>query len=104
MEESVSDIESIEAQAERILESARTRANEIILKGKEEASRILSSDLPLDEVKAECQEIVRGAKAEAERIHEDSVKQATQIRSDADSKIANMAERLASIVTGGRSR
>lgn len=104
MEESVSDIESIEAEAEKILESARTRANEIILKGKEEASRILSSDLPLDKVKAECQEIVRGAKAEAKRIHENSVKQASQIRADADSKIADMAERLASIVAGSRSR
>lgn len=104
MEETVSDIESIEAEAEKILQSASGRANEVLLKSKEEASRILSSDLPLGEVQAECQEIVRRAKEEAKRVHENSVKQASQIRADADSKIARMAERLAAIVAGDSSR
>jgi len=104
MGEGIRGIETIEAEAEKILESATRRANEILLKGKEEASQILSSDLPMDGVKAECQQIVRKAKEEAERKDEDSRKKASQIRIDADNKVGTIAERMASIITGARSR
>ena len=50
-------VEDIESEAERILEEARTRANEILLKTKEEAKEILSSQLPMDEVKTECRRL-----------------------------------------------
>ena len=104
MRDSISDIEAIEAEAEKILESARSRANEILLKGKEEAVRILSSDLPMGEVEAECQEIVHKATEEAQRTGEESQKKAAQIRRDAENKVVKIAERMASIVTGARSR
>ena len=103
MGEGIRGIETIEAEAEKILESARSRANEI-LKGKEEASRILSSDLPMGEVEVECQEIVHKATEEAQRTGEDSKKKAAQIRRDAENKVVKIAERMASIVTGARSR
>ena len=104
MGEGIRGIETIEAEAEKILESARSRANEILLKGKEEASRILSSDLPMGEVEAECQEIVHKATEEAQTTAEDSKKQAAQIRRDAENRVVKIAERMASIVTGARSR
>ena len=40
--EIASSVETIESEAEKILEGARKRASEIVLKAKEEASRILS--------------------------------------------------------------
>ena len=104
MGEDISSIQTIEAEAEKTLESARVRANEVLLKGKEEASRILSSDLPMDEVRAECEQIIRNAKEEAETIDEDSREKAAQIGVDADSKVAKIAERMASIVTGSSPR
>ena len=104
MGEDISSIETIEGEAEKILESARVRANEILLKGKEEASRILSADLPMDEVRAECEQIIRNAKEEAETIGEDYREKAAQIRVDADSKVDRIAERMATIVTGSRPR
>ena len=51
-EEMTSNVETIEVEAERILEEARSKANEILLKANEEASKMLSSELPMDEVKA----------------------------------------------------
>ena len=52
-EKMTSNVETIEAEAEKILEEARSKANEILLKANEEASKILSSSLPVDEVKAD---------------------------------------------------
>ncbi|MBC8275928.1 MAG: hypothetical protein H8E40_13300 [Chloroflexi bacterium] len=104
MRDSISDIEAIEAEAEKILESARSRANEILLKGKEEVAQILSSDLPMGEVETECQEIVHKATEEAQRTGEELQKKAAQIRRDAENKVVKIAERMASIVTGARSR
>ncbi|MFC1981950.1 hypothetical protein ACFLUN_00525 [Chloroflexota bacterium] len=102
MEKITSDIETIEAEAEKITNSAKSRADEILLKAKEEASQILSRDLPMEEIKTECQEIVRRAKEEAERKTEDSTKKASLIRTNADSKIVIIAERMASIITGAK--
>ncbi len=102
MGEVTSGIEAIETQAEKILESARRRGNEILLKAKEEASRIISSDLPMDEVKAECQEIVRKAKEEADRKVEDSRRKATKIKLDAENKVGEIAERMVNIITGAK--
>ncbi|MFC1919026.1 hypothetical protein ACFLWW_03545 [Chloroflexota bacterium] len=102
MEKITSDIETIEAEAEKITNSAKSRADEILLKAKEEASQILSRDLPMEEIKTECQEIVRRAKEEAERKTEDSTKKASLIRTNADSKIVKIAERMASIITGAK--
>jgi len=104
MEEVTSGIEDIEAEAEKILESARKRANEIFLEAKKETGRILSSDLPMDGVKAECQEIVRKSREEADNKIDDARKKASHIRDDASSKVAKIADRIVSIVTGTGSR
>jgi len=104
MEEITTDIETIEAEAEKITNSAKSRADEILLKAKEEANQILSRDFPMEEVKTECQNIVRRAREEAERKVEDSTKRAAQIRANADSKIAKIAERMTSILTGVKPR
>jgi vacuolar-type H+-ATPase subunit H len=51
-EKTAINVEAIEAEAEKILQTARTRANEILMKANEEANTILSSGTALDQVKA----------------------------------------------------
>ena len=104
MVEVTSGIKAIETEAEKILESARKRGNEILLKATEEASRIISSDVKMDEVKAECEEIVRKAREEADKKVEDSRKKAAKIKTDAENKVGKIAERMVNIITGANSK
>lgn len=98
--EITNSVEAIEAEAQKILEEARNRAREILLEGKQEAKRIFSSQLPLDDVKSKCVRILNEAKAEADRKIEDSEKRAAEIRISADKKAEEITELMASIVTG----
>jgi vacuolar-type H+-ATPase subunit H len=99
-EEMTSNIETIEIEAERILEEARSKANEILLKANEEANKILSSDLPMDEVKAECQKIIHKAREEADKKIEDSRKEASEIKTGTGKKVDKITERIVSNITG----
>ena len=98
--EMTSSVETIEAEAERILEEARNRANEILLKANEEANKILSSELPMDEVKAECQKIIHKAREEADKKVEDSRKKAAEIKTGTGNKVDKITERIVSNITG----
>jgi len=93
-------VEDIESEAERILEEARTRANEILLKAKEEAKEILSSQLPMDEVKTECQEIIHNAKVEADKKSKDAANKASEIGITSDKNIEGVVERIVNIIIG----
>jgi vacuolar-type H+-ATPase subunit H len=93
-------VETLEVEAQKILEEARTRANEIILKSKEEAKKLLSSQLPLDEVKTERDNIVSKARAEADKKIKDSEKEAVEISTNADKKVKKITELVVNIVTG----
>ncbi len=95
-------VEDIESEAERILEEARTRANEILLKAKEEAKEILSSQLPMDEVKTECQEIIHNAKVEADKKSKDAANKASEIGTTADKKIEGVVEHIVNIIIGAQ--
>ena len=99
-EQITSSIESIENEAEKTLEAARSRANEIILKAKDEASRILSSGMPLDEVKGECEQILNEAREKANQEVEESKKKASQIRTSASKKMGKITERIVNIISG----
>ncbi len=99
-EEMTSNIETIEIEAERILEEARNRASEILLKANEEANKILSSDLPMDEVKAECQKIIHKAREEADKKVEDSRKKASETKTGVGKKVDKITERIVSNITG----
>lgn len=99
-EEITSSVENIEIKAEKMLEEARSRANEIILKAKEEASRILSAEMPMDEVKREREHILSEARQKANQEVEASKKGASRIRTNAAKKIGKITERIVNIVTG----
>lgn len=103
MSEKIADsVEAMEAAAEKMLQEARTRANEIVLAAREEAKTIMSASLPMDDVRAECDRIVSKARARADQTIRDAEKKAAEIAVSADSRLEEMAKRLAGVV-GGRS-
>lgn len=99
-EEITSNVEALEAEAEKILAEAKTRASEIVLQAKEEARKMLSSQLPLDEVKTKCEQIVSKANAEADRRIKESEKSAAEITINADKKVKELTGLVVSIVRG----
>ena len=103
MEEVTSNVEAIEVEAEKIVEEARTRASEILIKAKDEARGILSSQLPLDEAKTEYDKIIHKAKIEAEKKIADSEKKASEISAKADKKVEEIVDRIVGIITGAKS-
>ena len=100
--EVASSVEALEAEAEKILGEARTRANEILLKAKEEAKKIISSQLPPDEVKTECDKIMSRASAEADEKVKDSEKKAAEISTNAAKKVKEVTERIVTIIIGAK--
>jgi len=103
-EEISSGVEIIETEAEKILEAARSRANEILVKAREEVAKTLASELPMDEVETECQQIVAKAREEADKRVEESRKKALEIRADASKKVDKIAQRIVNIITEAGSR
>ena len=99
-EEMTSSVETIEVEAERMLEEARGKANEILLKANEEANKILSSKLPMDEVKAECEQIIYKAREEADKKVEDSRQKASEIKAEVGNKVDKITERIVINITG----
>jgi len=100
VKEITSEVEALEVEAEKILEGAKTRASEIVLEAKEEAKRMLVSQLPLDEVKTECEKIVGKARVEADKKIKDSEQRAAEININADKKVKEIAELVVNIVKG----
>jgi len=99
-EEMTSSVETIEAEAEKILEKARNTANEILIRANEDVNKILSSELPMDEVKAECQKIIGKAREEADKKVEDSRQKATEIKAAIGNKVDKVTKRIVSTITG----
>jgi vacuolar-type H+-ATPase subunit H len=99
-EEITTSIEALEAKAEKTLAEAKTRASEIVLAAKEQAKKMLSSQLPLDDVKAESEKIVSKAQAEADQKIRDAEKSAAEINISADKKVKEITELVVNIVKG----
>jgi F0F1-type ATP synthase membrane subunit b/b' len=99
-EEMTSSVEALEAKAEKMLTEARTRAGDIVLEAKEEAKKILSSRLPLDEVKAESEKVVSKAQAEADTRIKDAEKSAAEIKASADKRVKEITELVVNTVKG----
>lgn len=99
-QEITNSVEALEGEAEKVLAQAKASASEILIEAKEEAKKILSSQLPLDQVKTECDKIVSKARAEADRKIKDSEKQAAEISSHADKNTKELTELVVNIVRG----
>ena len=99
-EEITSSVETIEIEAEKTLEEARNRASEIILRAREEAGRILSTEVSLNEVKGERERIISRAEEKANQEIEGAKKKAAEIRNITGKKTGKIAERMVNIITG----
>lgn len=99
-EELKNSVESIEAKAEVILKEARNKSSETLLRANEEANKILSSELALDEVKLQCAEIINKAKEEADRKIEEAKKKTSEIKVSANEKVVKIVGRVASNISG----
>ena len=95
-----SSVETIEVEAEKILKEARGKASGILRKGSEEASKILSAKVSLDEAKAECEPIINKAREEVDKEGKESKSKATGIRTSANKKVGEITQRIVSIITG----
>ncbi len=103
-EKMTSSVETIEIEAEKILTEGRSRANEILLKANEEASKILSSKMPLDEVKMECEQIIHKAREEANNQIEESRRKASGVAASTSQRVGKIVKRMVSIIIGAESR
>ena len=99
-DQTTSGIANIELEAERILKEARDRAGQILLKANEEAARIASSGLALEEAKAVSIAITEEAKEEAERKVEEAKVKASEIRAAVDRKMPGIVSHLVDEITG----
>ena len=100
-QEITSSVENIEVEAEKMLEMTKSRANEILLKAREEATKTFSSELPLDEVEKQHQQIVEEAKDEANKKVKAAKAQAAKMKADTK-QVEKIVTRIVSVITGAR--
>ena len=100
MEKVTSNIENLEIEAEKSLDAARVKANEILAEANKKSQDILSSPLSFDDVKAESQKIIKKAQQEAEEEVDNAKKQADVIRSGNVEKVDEIIDRMVKLVTG----
>ena len=93
-------VKAMEEEAARILEEAKVKASDILQKAREESRSIANSELPLDDVKAECAKIVDDARKKAESEAKATEKRAAEIKSSASKKVDGYAKLMVSIITG----
>lgn len=94
------DLESIEREAERVLDEARVRAREILEQAGKECDKILASELAVDEISAECRKIVEQAEGEAKGIGEKAANEAELIRARAEARVPDVVQRIARTIRG----
>lgn len=100
LEKSAINVETIEAEAEKIIQMARSRASEILMKANEEANNILNSRTALEPVKVECENILQKAKKESEARVEEARIKATVIKGEMSKKGQGLVSRMVNEITG----
>lgn len=93
-------VQAMEAEAARVMEEARARAADILQKSREEARKMGSEQLPLDDVKAECARIVKDATQKAAADTKQAAQHAAEIKEKAAGKTDEYAKSMVGIVLG----
>lgn len=93
-------IESIEAEALRVIEEARRRAQKIIEEAKAKAKEILGDKSYFKELEDYRRELEEKLEKEVERIISEAETSAAIIRLSGSKKIDALAKKIASMVTG----
>ncbi len=93
-------VQAMEAEAAKVLEEAKAKASDIVQNARDEARKMASGELPVDDVKAECAKIVDAAKKKAEADVAQADKQAAEIKKATADKVDGYAKQIVSIVIG----
>ena len=80
-------IENIERDAEKVIDLARVTARGILDEAKTGANKILTSDLPLDDILNEQNKIIETAHEESRKELDSSQRKGSQIKTRAESRI-----------------
>jgi vacuolar-type H+-ATPase subunit H len=99
-EKTAINVEAIEAEAEKTLQAARARANEILMKANEEANGILNSGAALELVKNDCENMIKTAKKDSDARVEDARIKATAIKAEMSKKGKGLISRMVNDVAG----
>ncbi|MBT9143459.1 MAG: hypothetical protein DDT29_01864 [Dehalococcoidia bacterium] len=83
-----------------MLDAARAKAREVLLKSREEAAQILSSKGDMGAIREECESIKQRARAEAATRAREYDQEASRIRADSTTRIDGIVKEIASIVAG----
>ncbi len=97
-------VEAIESEADKILDEARIKSNDILLKAREEANKIANSGLALNEAEAEKENLIKAAQEEAKRRLDKSKAEASRIKTALGGKEDSIVKQLIEMVTGAGSR
>ena len=100
MEKVTSKIENLELEAERSLDAARNKANEILSEANKKSHELLSSPLSFDDVRSECREMIKNAERQAEEEVIKAQKRAAEIVSGSKTKVDHVIDRMEKLVTG----
>ena len=93
-------VQAVEEEAARVIEEAKAKAGDILQKSRDEARKMTSEQLPLDDVKAECEKIVKDAQQKAEAAIKQAEKHAADIKSGTVSKTDEYARLMVNAVLG----
>jgi vacuolar-type H+-ATPase subunit H len=96
-------VQAMEAEATQVIEEAKAKAADILQKAREEAKKMASTQLPLDDVKAEGAKIVKDAEGKAAAEMKQSEKLASDIKAGAAGKTNEYSKSMVSIVLGEKS-
>jgi len=93
-------VQAMEEEATRVIEEAKAKAAGILQKAREEARKMSTAELPLDDVRAECEKIVKEARQNAGAAMKHAEKAAADIAAGASGKSEQYAKSMVSIVLG----
>ncbi|TFH35880.1 MAG: hypothetical protein E4G93_03025 [Dehalococcoidia bacterium] len=93
-------VQAMETEAAQVIEEAKAKAGDILQKAREEARKMSSEQLPLDDVKAECAKIVKDAEQKALAEMKEADKRAADITAGAAGKTDKYVKSMVDIVLG----
>ena len=100
MEKVTSNIENLELEAERSLDAARNKANEILSEANKRSHELLLAELSFDDIKSECQQMIKNAERRSKEEVKIAQKRAADILTGSEKKVDEVIDRMVKLITG----
>lgn len=97
-------VEAVEKEADKILDEARVKSNDILLKAREEVNKIANSSFIRTEMEVEKDKIIKAARDDASIKLKESKIESSRIKTAIGDKEDNIVKRLVGMVTGARAK